>query len=283
MYEHFAEVVQTPEVKKSIDDYLLGKMRYCIDILTEVINMIEFKLPERIESIEDKVCNVYQTVKDTFINSKNVIQNESELDYTDAQKRALSARRLKLGAQQFEVRKELYVAQTKVPLHECFEDMSAVLDTAKAELDEKREIVVSTLKAPSFQSRLSSVDTLKSTIGFNIKFLFNTLLEVNRPKEGFDDVASEISYADMQLPFSMTSVTATQKGYVDSIREAMLVIKTIQSTTQLNGSIDSEIAQQDRYWNAIEQKKRELQNKSEPEQKEEIKKQNEKNKKEQNK
>ena len=283
MNEHFAEVVQTPEVKERIDDYLLKTMNSYIGQLTTILDNIENKFPERMDSIEDRVCGIYQTVKDSFINSKNEMQNESELDLPDEMKRTLSARRLKLGAQQFEVRKQLHVAQTKVPLHECFEDMSAVLDSAKDELDEKIESVVSTLKAPSFKSRLTSVDTLKSTIRFNIKFLTNTLLEIIRRKEGFEDVSSEMSYADMQLPFSMTSVTARQKGCVDSIREAMLVIKTIQSTTQQDGSIDRDYAAQNNLWDAIERKKQELQNKSEEESKQEIEKYKEKQAKEANK
>jgi hypothetical protein len=280
MYERFVVVVQTPEVKERIDDYLLKTMNSYIDQLTTILDNIENKFPERMDSIEDKVCSIYQTVKDTFINSKNVMQNEFELDLPDEIKRTLSARRLKLGAQQFEVRKQLHVAQTKIPLHECFEDKSAMLDSAKDELDEKIETVVSTLKAPSFQSRLSSVATLKSTIRFNIKFLSNTLMEVIRRKEGFEDVSS---YADMQLPFSMTSVTARQKGCVDSIREAMLVIRTIQSTTQQDGSIDRDYAAQNNLWDAIERKKQELQNKSEEESKQEIEKYKEKQAKEANK
>ena len=277
MYERFTVVVQTPEVKGSIENYLLEKMNSYIAQFSTILDNIENKFPERMDSIEDRVCSIYGTVRDSFIQNKTAMQNEFELDLSTEQQNKLRERRLKLGAQQFEIRKRLYVAKRKTPIHECFinaEDMQGRLDEAQAELDEKTESVASILNSSDFQARLKSVDTLKTSIGFNVMFLMATLMEASRPREGFEDVPS---YADMQLPFSMTSVTDAQKSYVDSIRQAQIVIKTIQNIPQLNGSIDSDYTTQNNLWNAIERKKQELQNKSEPEQKEEIEKYKAKN------
>jgi len=165
------------------------------------------------------------------------------------------------------MRKKLYVAKYKTPLHECFEnppsnaaDKQVALDELKSNLDTITEGVSLFLSSDAFQSRLKSINTLQSTIGLNMSFLNETIDRLNNQKEGFEDTPPEITYADMKLPFSMNSVTETQKTYVDSIREAMMVEQRAYTMPQLQGKAQQLFNEQNTLWTTLHKKKHELEN-----------------------
>ena len=251
MYEHFAVVTQTPEVKEKIENYLLQTMNSYIAQLTKISDNVQNKFPEQMDTIEDKVCKIYESVRDSFIKNKTEMQDESEMDLMDEDRAKLSKQRLKRGAQQFEIRKKLYSAQYKTPLYECFENLDTELEEAKNELDAKVDELKTLNASDDFRKRIGSIDSIKTTIGFNMGFLKETLQQLQ--PEGFDN--PDTSYADMNLPFSMASVTDIQKTYVDSIRAAMTVINSIPV---VKSDLFTLYNQENEVWDTMNKKKREL-------------------------
>jgi len=260
MYEHF-DAVQQPDVKEKIESHLLGSMKEYTRQITNIANTIQSKFPDQIDGIEDKTCKVYASVKDSFIKNKTEMQDTSEMDMTPEDRKKLSDRRLKRGADQFDIRKKLYVAQHKTPLYECF-DMQNDLENAKSELDEKTEELLGFITSADFQKRTGAVDGLRATIGLNLTFLNETLQDLMKSSEGFANVLPAVSDTELGLPFSLMSVTDTQKTYVESIRKAMSVIKIVLAIPQLKSNIVALYGQQNEIWDTINAKKKELENRS---------------------
>lgn len=267
MYERFADKPQVPEVKQKIETYCLTTMKNYLEGLTKIETAMESQFPDYMDGIEDKTCKVYAEIQDSYIKNKTEIQEPAELEASDEDKQKLAANRLKRGAKQFEIRKKIYVAKSKVPLYECFAnpsketgDMASELEKTKDKLDEKVESVTNIFDSEDFRKRVSAVDKLRSTIGLNLMFLNETIEQLNRPPEGFEDVPNKISYADMGLPFSMTSVTETQKTYVDSIKNALNLIERMKSAPQVGTNMPQMFQQQNMLWDTINRKKKELEN-----------------------
>lgn len=267
MYERFANKLQLPEVKQKIETYCLTAMKEILEAITKVETAMESQFPDYMDGIEDKTCKVYAEIQDSYIKNKTEMQEPTELEASDEDKKKLAANRLKRGAKQFEIRKKLYIAKTKVPLYECFTNasketinMANELEETRNKLNEKVESVSGIFYSEEFQKRVSAVDKLRSTIGLNLMFLNDTLEQLNRPREGFEDVPNEISYAEMRLPFSMTSVTDTQKTYVDSIKNALNLFSRMKQVPQLRSDMAQMFQQQNNIWDTINLKKKELEN-----------------------
>jgi len=257
MYEHFDDVVQQPDVKQRIESYLLGSMIGYTKQITNIANTIQSKFPDQIDGIEDKTCKVYASVKDSFIKNKTEMQDASEMDMTPEDRKKLSDRRLQRGANQFDIRKNLYVAQHKTPLYECFDSQNE-LDAAKSELDEKTEELHGFITSADFQKRTGAVDGLRATIGLNLTFLNETLRELIKSSEGFANVQQTVTDAELRLPFSLELATNIQKTYVESIRKAMSVIKSVLAIPQLRSNILVLYSQQNEIWDTINTKKKNL-------------------------
>jgi hypothetical protein len=132
----------------------------------------------------------------------------------------------------------------------------------KSNLDTITEGVSSFLDSDAFQNRLKSINTIQSTIGLNMSFLNEAIDQLNNQKEGFGDMPPKITYADMRLPFSMNSVTETQKTYVDSIREAIMVEQRLYTIPQLQGKAQQLFNEQNTLWTTLHKKKHDLEHPS---------------------
>jgi hypothetical protein len=288
MYERFANKPQVPEVKQKIETYCLKAMSELLEGLTKVETAMDSQFPDYIDAIEDKTCKIYAEIKDSYIKNKTEMQDPTELEASDEDRKKLTANRLKRGAVQFDFRKKLYVAKTKIPLYECFKDaeqgnetpdISTELEETKEKLDEKVESVSNIFDSDDFQKRVSAIDKLQSTMGLNQMFLNESIMEIaknrkenerkkaeyDQKKEGFEDAPTGVSYADMNLPFSMTAVTETQKSYVDSMKNAIDLIERMKKTPQVRSSMPQMFQMQNNMYDTLNQKKKELENPSDAE------------------
>jgi len=273
-YERFKDTPQTEETRKKIEDHLLSTMQSLIKQIDGVLEGLQTKFPEEMDNITDKTCKVYETVQDSFIKNKAEMQDSSEIELSESEREKLAQKRLSRGKEQFEGRKQLYIAKRKIPLYECFENPTQGnnLEDVKTDLDLKTEELNSLLTSDVFQKRIKSIDSLKSSIGFNVMFLNESIKDLtkavkeNEEKEGFADKQTLPTVSDIELglPFSILSANDSQKTYIESIRKAMATLKSITNMPQLaSNDLDTLFKTQNELWGVLNQKKRDLETNSE--------------------